>query len=499
LPLANPCFAHLDSRRSIASPNTALRGFAAQVDPETPAFGTRLPLTNGHHQNTSVEWVVMDACCTGNPLSRSRREFLTVGALGALGLTLGDWLKIEQQARADEGAARPTAPRAKGIIHIFLPGGMAQQESFDPKPLAPLEFRGSFSPINTKLPGVQFCETMPLLAQVADKIAVVRSMTHSEAAHERGTHNMFTGYRPSPALVYPSMGSVISHELGVRNALPPYVCIPNVSNPYAGTGFLGSGFGPFSVGGDPANAGFRVRDLSLPTGVDDARFDQRKSILEAVNSHFMEQSKDSDAVTAMDSFYQRAYDLVSSPAAREAFNLEAEPAAVRDRYGRNTAGQRMLLARRLIAAGVRMVSLTYGGWDFHAQIVPATRRSMPDLDKALAALVNDLDAIGMLDDTLVLLSTEFGRTPKVNNTAGRDHWPRVFSIMMCGGGLKRGYVHGSSNATAAEPENDPVYPGDLFATIYHLLGVDYEKRLLAPGDRPIDIVREGRVVQDLLA
>ena len=440
----------------------------------------------------------MDACgCTGNPLATGRRGFLTVGALGALGLTLGDWLSSE--ARAEEKSAGKAPPKAKGIIHIFLPGGMAQQESFDPKPLAPLEYRGSFGTIKTKLDGEHFCESLPQLAQVADKLTVIRSMTHSEAAHERGTHNMFTGYRPSPAINYPSMGSVISHELGVRNNLPPYVCIPNVPNPNAGTGFLGSGFGPFSVGGDPGARGFKVRDLTLPQGVDDVRFDERKSLLEAVNSHFLEQEKNSDAVAAMDSFYQRAYDMISSPKAREAFNLDAEPDAMRDQYGRNAAGQRMLLARRLIAAGVRMVTLTYGSWDFHAQIVPATRREMPALDKALAALIADLDREGMLDETIIMLSSEFGRTPKVNATAGRDHWPRVFSVLLAGGGIKRGYIHGASNATAAEPESDPVQPADLFATVYRQLGIDYEKRLLAPGDRPIDIVRQGKVVDDVLS
>ncbi|MFZ5833392.1 MAG: DUF1501 domain-containing protein [Planctomycetota bacterium] len=445
----------------------------------------------------------MDACeCAGNQLfAPSRREFLTVGALGAFGLTLGDLLwsdraqAEETSANVSRGASRG---KAKGIIHIFLPGGMAHQESFDPKPLAPIEYRGSFGPVKTKLPGVQFCETLPRLAQLADRITVVRSMTHGEAAHERGTHNMFTGYRPSPAITYPSMGSVISLELGPRNNLPPYVCIPNQPNPFAGTGFLGSAFGPFGLGGDPASRNFRVRDLSLPQGVDEARFARRRTMLEAVNEHFADQEKHADAINAMNTFYQRAYSLVSSPAAREAFDLEAEPAAMRDAYGRNQAGQRMLLARRLIAAGVRMVSLTYGNWDFHNQIVTGTRRNMPALDQALAALIADLEKQGMLDETVVMLSSEFGRTPKINNTAGRDHWPRVFSVMLAGGGIQRGLVLGSSDATAAEVEDLPVSPADLFATVYHLLGIEYEKKILAPGDRPIDIVREGRLREELL-
>jgi uncharacterized protein (DUF1501 family) len=422
----------------------------------------------------------------------NRREFLTVGALGVLGVSLADLLAAD--AAETRGAA---GPKAKSVIHIFLPGGMAQQESFDPKPYAPLEYRGSFGVIATKLPGVVFCETMPQIARIADKITVVRSMTHGEAAHERGTHTMFTGYQPSPAIVFPSMGSVVSHELGPRENLPPYVCIPNEPNPYAGTGYMSSSFGPFSLGADPAGRGFKVRDLSLPPGIDAQRFARRQSMLDAVNAHFAQTEK-SDGLAAMDTFYQRAYSLLSAPKAREAFNIDAEPARVREAYGMNAAGQRMLLARRLIAAGVRMVALTYGGWDFHRAIVPSTRREAPALDQAFAALITDLDRTGLLDTTLVIVSSEFGRTPKINGDAGRDHWPRVFSILMAVGGVRRGLVSGSSNATAAEPDSDPLTPPDLFATMYHLLGVDYQKKLLAPGNRPIDIVRGGKVRGDLL-
>lgn len=438
----------------------------------------------------------MSIGCEGcNGFRPNRREFITVGALGLAGLTLGDLLRSE--AHADN--ARPAAkPKAKGIIHIFLPGGMAQQESFDPKPYAPLEYRGSFGAIPTKIPGVSFCETMPRTAQLVDKICVIRSMTHGEAAHERGTHNMFTGYRPSPAIVFPSLGSVVSHELGPRENLPPYVCIPNEPNPYAGTGYLSSSFGPFSLGSDPAAGGFKVRDLGLSAGIDDKRFASRRTMLEAVNEHFATLEK-SDAVAAMDTFYDRAYSLISSAKAREAFDLSAEPAAVRDQYGRNPAGQRMLLARRLIAAGVRSVALTYGSWDHHKGIVPSMRREAPVFDQAFAALITDLDRSGMLDETLVMVSSEFGRTPKINNDAGRDHWPRVFSVVLAGGGVKRGLVYGSSNATAAEPENDPIGPTDLFATVYRLLGIDSSKRLLAPGNRPVDIVRGGKVRDELVA
>jgi len=416
--------------------------------------------------------------------------------MGLLGFTLGDLLRWET-ARGEEPAG-DQAGKAKSVLHIFLPGGMAHQESFDPKPYAPLEYRGSFGVVKTKIPGEVFCEVLPQVADVADKITVVRSMTHGEAAHERGTQNMFTGYRPSPALSYPSLGSVVSHEFGPREDLPPYVCIPNEPNPYAGPGYLSSAFGPFSLGADPASGGFKVRDLNLPAGIDDARFTRRRSALDAVNAHF-ESLEKSDAIAAMDTFYQRAYSLISSPKAREAFNIDAEPAAIRDEYGRNQAGQRFLMARRLIAAGVRVATLTYGGWDFHQQIVPGTKSQAPILDQALAALIRDLDRTGLLDETIVMLSTEFGRTPKVNGTAGRDHWPKVFSIVLAGGGIARGKIFGSSNATASEPDTEALEPADLFATIYHLLGIDYQKRLMAPGGRPTFIVRDGKVRRGLLA
>jgi hypothetical protein len=401
-----------------------------------------------------------------------------------------------------EGRADETGPstfgKAKSIIHIFLPGGMAQQESFDPKPFAPLEYRGSFGVAKTKLPGEVFCESVPEIANVADKLTIVRSMSHGEAAHERGTHNMFTGQRPSPALVFASMGSVVSHELGSRENLPPYVCIPNQPNVYAGTGYLGSSYGPFSLGSDPASGGFKVQDLTLPGGVDDTRFERRRTALDAVNAHFA-QTENADALDAMDSFYQRAYQMISSPKAREAFNIEAEPAALRDRYGRNEAGQRLLMARRLVEAGVRVATVTYGGWDFHQNIQASTKNVMPPLDKAFATLISDLDERGLLDETIVMLSSEFGRTPKINGDNGRDHWPRVFSVALAGGGFSRGSIYGASNATAAEPDRDAVGPAELFATLYHLLGVDHEGKLMAPGGRPTPIVRDGKVQTGLLA
>jgi hypothetical protein len=323
-------------------------------------------------------------------------------------------------------------------------------------------------------------------------------MTHGEAAHERGTHNMFTGYRPSPALTFPSMGSVVSHEFGPRNNLPPYVCIPSLPTNFASSGYLSSAYAPFSLGSDPANPGFTVQDLALPGGVDDKRFTTRRTMLDAVNEHFSKKEK-ADGLVAMDTFYQRAYSLISSQKAREAFNINAEAAKLRDEYGRNAAGQRMLLARRLVEAGVRFVSLTFSGWDYHVNIKNGHASELPSFDQAFASLIRDLDNRGLLNSTLVMVSSEFGRTPKINGTAGRDHWPKVFSVVLAGGGIKRGFVYGTSDATATEPENDPLTVEDLAATLYHLIGIDHEKKLMAPGNRPIDIVREASVRKELVA
>jgi hypothetical protein len=427
--------------------------------------------------------------------SISRRGFLTVGSMG-FGLTLGDLFRLKAQAELKNFA--PIAAKADSVIHIFLPGGIAHQETFDPKPFAPIEYRGELGSIATKIEGESFSETLPKTAQIADKITVIRSMTHGEAAHERGTHNMFTGYRPSPALQYPSLGSVVSHEYGPRKNLPPYVCIPSMPNEYAGTGYLSSSFSPFSLGSDPASKRFRVQDLNLPNGIDESRFATRRNILDAVNDHFARKEK-SDGLEAMDSFYDRAYSLISSQKAREAFDINAEPDALRDAYGRNAAGQRMLMARRLVAAGARLVCLQYGSWDLHTGIAPNMKNQMPAFDQAFAALITDLDQKGLLDRTLVMVSSEFGRTPKINKDAGRDHWPKVFSVVLAGGGVKKGYIHGSSNATASEPELDPIGPEDLATTVYHQLGIVADKELMAPGGRPIEIVDGGKVRTELLA
>jgi hypothetical protein len=420
----------------------------------------------------------------------NRREFLFTGLIGSLGLTLGDVLRLQAQSA-------PSTARARSVINIFLPGGIAAQESFDPKMLAPLEYRGPLGTVKTRLDGIYFAEQLKRTADIADRICVIRAMTHGEADHGRGTHNMFTGWTPSPAVQYPSIGSIVSHELGPRDDLPPYVCIPTQPNEFAGTGFLGSAYGPFSLGADPADGSFKVRDLNLARDIDEKRFADRREMRAVVDSHFSSLEK-SDALDGMDAFYERAYAMMSSDKARAAFDLKQEPAKLRDDYGRNPAGQRMLLARRLVEGGVRFVSLTYGSWDHHDNIRSGVANQMPAFDKAFAALISDLSSRGLLDSTLVLVTTEFGRTPKINKTGGRDHFPKVFSIVMAGGGIKQGYIHGSTDPTGTEPDENPLTVPDYAATVYKLLGIDWEKTLLA-GSRPVKIIKDGEAASGILA
>ena len=438
----------------------------------------------------------MNDKCFELPNHFSRREFMHVGFIGGLGLTLPGFLQMKAHG-AQKFYESKEGP-AKNVIHIYLPGGMAHQESWDPKPYAPLEYRGPFKSIPTKIPGVRFSENFKHSAKIADKITVCRSMTHGEAAHERGTHNMFTGYRPSPAVKFPSFGAVVSHELGSRKNLPPYVCVPNVPNEFAGSGYLSSSYGPFGLGSDPSSDNFKVRDLSLPDGIGDDRFSKRRSLLDTVDGHFRKVEK-SDALGAMDKFYNDAYSLISSKEAREAFDMSKESDKIKERYGKNTAGQRMLLSRRLVESGVRFVSMTYGGWDNHQNIEAAFNNQGPVLDQAFAALISDLDERGLLDSTLVMMSSEFGRTPKINKDSGRDHYPRVFSVVLAGGGITRGQVYGSSDAFATAPEENPLSVEDLATTVYDRIGIVADKELMAPGDRPMEIVDGGKVIKELLA
>lgn len=453
--------------------------------------------------------------CSGPiyPTAFGRRSLIQVGLLGGLGLTLPDFLRLNAVAGevrpATQAVNRPEGP-AKSVIQIILPGGLAHQESWDPKPEAPIEYRGPLGVVKTCLPGVVFSENLSRTAKVANKITVVRSVTGHIPDHAQATYQMFTGYLPSPAIQHPSLGAVVSQNFGPRHDLPPYVGVPNVP-PAGGTGYLSSKFGAFELGGNPSQKNFQVRDIALPKGIDDQRFARRRSAREALEDHFREVEANPAELDTMDQFYSQAYKLISSPQAHKAFSLEGEPASMTQLYGeyKNPRGgqplaiaQQLILARRLVEAGVRLVTVMYSGtdgWDNHVRIKESVGNGMPAFDHAFAGLITDLDQRGLLDSTLVMVTSEFGRSPKVNETAGRDHWARVYSQVLAGGGIARGQIYGASNATASEPDRDPVTVENFMATVYHQLGINSEDRLLAPGGRPIDIVRDGKFVPGLIS
>ncbi|MCC7495595.1 MAG: DUF1501 domain-containing protein [Fimbriimonadaceae bacterium] len=433
----------------------------------------------------------------------ARRDVLKAGVLGMFGLSLSGFLQAQaaqaQTAAAGEAAAA-TAPRGKAdaCILLFLAGGPSHLDSWDPKPSAPEEVRGSFKTVATKLPGVQFGEHMTRCAQIAGDLTVIRSMTSKEADHERGTHYLMTGYPPLPGFGVPAVGSVVSKLLPSRSVLPPYIAVPSPVQ-YGGAGFLGAALDPFSPGGDPSNPGFRVRDLAPEGGLSIERVDRRQSLRQAVDASFARHEKSSDAARAVDEFYKSAYGLISSSEARAAFDVAKEPDAMKDLYGRNSLGQSCLLARRLVQAGVRFVTVQNGGWDTHNNGFQALAGKLPPLDQAVAALVTDLKQQGMLERTMVLVMGEFGRTPRVNPQGGRDHYPQCFSVVAAGGGWQRGAVVGSSDATGANVAERGVKPEDLTATVYTLLGIDPDSDLHSPEGIRIVLSRGGVAVREALA
>ncbi len=429
------------------------------------------------------------------------------------GLTLGHFLGLKS-AHADQKWFESKEGKAKSVIQIVCGGGISAQEAWNPKPEAPLEYRGPFGVAKTPIPGVVLSETMQQCAKIADKLCVVRSVVGSIPDHGLAMYHMLSGHKPSTAIKHPSVGSVVNHEFGSRNNLPGYISVPGINLDGSGTGYLSPKYGSFSVGGDPAgDKSFQVRDMRLPGGLSDKEFSRRQSLREIVNGEFRKLEADTQRLDTMDSFYRQAYQMISSEKVREAFDVSKEPESIKKAYGHgqflervtygdsygSKAGMRMLLARRLVEAGARFVTLTYGDWDTHTRIRENYEMRMPALDNAIAALINDLEQRGMLDSTLVWVASEFGRTPKINASAGRDHWSRVFSIAMAGGGLKKGLFYGDSDATSSEPSNSAVPLRDLHATMYSLLGINSNKELMAAGDRPIEIVDGGKVIKDLIA
>ena len=449
----------------------------------------------------------------------SRRDFLRVGGLAALGLGLGDFFHLQ---RVIAGNSTLTA-KAKSCILIWLDGGPSHLETFDPKPDAPQEVRGPLKAIPTNVTGVRISECLERTAGIMDKIAVIRSMTSPLGEHSLGTQYLMTGYKPTPALEYPTFGATVAYIRSQNSqnapntanstadgltALPPNIAVPNFTGQVSGSGYLPSATRPFSVGGDSKRQDFKVRDLDFYEGIDLHRVSRRRQFVNALNE--FSTAKDAGTATVSDPELERAYNLITSPEAKAAFTLSEEPQEVRQRYGIggvNGIGLSCLLARRLVERGVPFVTVNHTGWDTHQDIFtlkeryPTDRNAhLPSLDRAFTALIRDLTERSMLDETLVVVMGEFGRTPKINSQGGRDHWPNVFSVVLAGGGVQGGQIIGSSDALGEFPKERPVTPSDLSATIYTLLGIDPSFELHTSDGRPVRVAPDGaKVVSELIA
>lgn len=423
----------------------------------------------------------------------NRRDVLRMGSLAGLGLGLSNWLSLRA------GASALPEVRAKSCILIWLDGGPSHLETFDLKPEAPVDVRGPFKSIHTAVPGIDICECLPRTAQVTNRLAIVRSMTSPLGEHGIANQYMLTGYKPSPVLEYPSYGAVVTKLRGGTPVLPPSVAIPEFRPP-AGPGFLGREYAPFATGGDPARPDFRVRDLDSFPGINPQRLERRREFL----AEFDRFQATTDRAAPTDPAFEQAYRLVSSPKAKQAFALDQEKDSVRSRYGPRTIGQSCLLARRLVERGVPFVSVLNSGWDTHDGLVLRLRDGfagakvgvglIPAFDLAFGALVGDLHDRGLLEETLVIAMGEFGRTPKLNARGGRDHWPRVFSVVLAGAGIRGGQVIGSSDRVGESPRDNPVTPADLAYTIYRLLGIDPKRELHTSDGRPVQINQGGAMI-----
>lgn len=422
----------------------------------------------------------------------TRRSSLQLGCLGVLGLSLTNLLR----GRAYSANSIPA--KAKRCILIWLDGGPSHLDTFDLKPDAPAEVRGPFQPIETSVPGVRISEFLPETARHAQHLAIIRSMTSPLGEHNFGSHYLLTGYQPTPVLQYPSYGAVLTQIRAQSGLLPANISIPN-HNHEGGAGFLPSTCNPFAVGGDPARNDFKVRDLTFGNTLNETRLARREQFLRDFHRFSNDQAP-------ADPLFEQAFRLVSSSESKQAFDITQESQETRSRYGNRTVGQSCLLARRLLEAGVPFVTVTDRGWDTHDNIfnrlkegfTGGTVGKIPSLDLAYSALLNDLSERGMLGETLVVLMGEFGRTPKINTNGGRDHWPRVFSIVLAGGGVQGGQVIGASDTNGESPAARPVKPEDLAHTIYTLLGIDPGLELHTSDGRPVSVNKGGTLIQEVI-
>lgn len=426
----------------------------------------------------------------------TRRSFLKVGALGLAGLTMADHLRLKAAAAQQGKSLGDTA-----VIYFWLGGGPSHLDMYDLKPNAPAEFRGEFKEIATNVAGTRIGEHLPLQSRMMDKISVVRSVTHTNAGHGMGNHWMMTGYVPTIEIndnLNPSAGSVAARMRGANAPqMPAYVCLPSPPSA-ANAAYLGVACNPFSPGGDPSNEGFQVRDLARSSRVDLDRFKDRRQLLSGLDKL----RRDVDlhgAAEGYDSFYRDAFEIVTGENCRRAFEIHREDPRLRDRYGRDSWGQSALLARRLVESGVTFVTVNMGGWDTHSNNFSELKtRLLPRYDQAISALVQDLHDRGIDKKVLVVTYGEFGRTPRINPQAGRDHWPGAASVVFAGGGLKMGQMIGTTDAKAEFPRTRAVGPQDVLATMYHVLGIDPNHEFYDGGQRPIKILNEGKAIEELV-
>lgn len=432
-----------------------------------------------------------------------RRDFLKFGAAGLFGLGLPELLRLESQAARKTDAKKR---KANAIIQVWLGGGPATIDMWDLKPSAPEGIRGEFKPVSTKADGIQISEHLPKMAQVMDRCTIVRSLAHTIPSHGPATVFMTTGNKPTPALQYPALGSLVTKMLPAEKGVPPYVSFGEVRGGNAGTaGYLGTAYNPFIVEGSAgmgkgSATSLRVRGIQLPNGFTLDELNDRDSLLKGFDRTFKASDKSADLVDGYDAFHKQALDILRSDKTKKAFNLDEEKATVRARYGANTFGQGALAARRLVEAGVRYVTISLGGWDTHSQTFNAHKtRLLPTLDATLSALIQDLSDRGMLDSTIVYCAGEFGRTPKVNKNNGRDHWARSMAVVLAGGGIRGGYAHGTTDANGMAPATEGCTPDDVSATMFQCLGIDPHQELMTGSGRPIQLFREGKVINKLLA
>ena len=441
---------------------------------------------------------------TGAPCrGPSRRELLRVGLVGLGGAALGldDLFRLRALA-ADATGGKASPAKVKNCILIWLAGGPSHIDTFDPKPDGPVDVRGEFKPIDTSVPGLKISEVFPKLAKVMDRVTLIRSVTSPEADHARAAHHLLTGYRPSPALVYPSHGSVVAKTREAkRGALPSFVAIPDAPL-FVSSGYLTPAYDPFTVLNDPNSPSFRVRDLTPPDRLTLDRLKRRREMVRTLDG-FAREVSSTDLIASRDQFSDQAYKLLTSTAAQSAFNVNNEPDELRQKYGRTPVGQSCLLARRLIESGVSFVTINDKGmaqlgWDTHQQNFPTIKNTLaPPLDQGLSTLLVDLEERGLLESTLIVMMGEFGRTPHINPNAGRDHHGRANCAMLAGAGLPRGAVIGKTDARADAPTERPVTPADLAATIYLTLGIDPETKFEAPDGRPTKLVDGGKPLREI--